>query len=211
MTIAKYVKIQVEFKPGKVNSYRLLGYANRRLREEDFADDQVDAGDIGAGHTVTALYEIVPSDSAPAPRVTADRLKYQASERRTLASPEWLTVKLRYKAPTGDRSKLLALPFQADPPAWDQASPDLLFASAVALFAEKLRASETGRSVPWHRIAELALPGAAHDPHGQRAEFLELIGLAARKNPDRQQDDPDLPAGHAGQSGTVEASPADED
>lgn len=211
VTIAKDVKIQVEFNPGKVQSYRLLGYANRRLQDEDFDNDKVDAGDIGAGHTVTALYEVVPL-SADAPQGTAAReLKYQQpANRKATISPEWLTVKLRYKAPAGEKSELLEVPLEADPRSLESASPDLLFASAVALFAEKLRGSEQTAGVSWHRIGELALSGSPRDSHGHRAEFLELLGLAAKLSADRVAVEENLPAPVTGQSGAVEAQPVRE-
>ena len=127
MTIAKDVKIQVEFNPATVGAYRLIGYENRMLRNEDFNDDKKDAGEIGAGHSVTALYEIVPAGGeVEAPAV--DPLKYQrhrpSSATRAASSDELMTVKLRYKAPDGDTSRLLS-GRDAEPPAAHDGQPGL--------------------------------------------------------------------------------------
>lgn len=181
VTIAKDVKIQVEFNPGKVAAYRLIGYANRILPPEAFNDDTVDAGDIGAGHTVTALYEVVPM-GVEVPKIGGvDALKYQKpANRGPVGSPEWMTVKLRYKAPDGEMSTLLEIPVKNDPIEWRKASGDFQFAAGVALFGEKLRGSDKIDDAAWELVAELAQNGSAHDPHGYRAEFRELVSLAGR-------------------------------
>ena len=154
MTIAKDVKIQVEFNPARVASYRLIGYEKRMLRKEDFNNDKVDAGEIGAGHTVTALYEIVPAGtgaadpSASIPPV--DPLKYQASNSAAVAttqadpklSQEMVTVKLRYKKPDGDTSELIERSFVDNGSKFENAAPDLKFAAAVAEFGMILRDSQ---------------------------------------------------------------------
>jgi len=136
-TIAKDVKIQVEFNPGKVAQYRLIGYANRRLKDEDFTNDKVDAGDIGAGHTVTALYEVVPVGVALT-KLPSD-LKYQKTAAteplpKVIDSPELLTVKVRYKQPDGDVSTELSKPLTDEGKSLAQVSDDFRFASSVALW-----------------------------------------------------------------------------
>jgi Ca-activated chloride channel family protein len=175
-TIAKDVKIQVEWNPRQVSAYRLLGYENRVLRSEDFADDKKDAGEIGAGHSVTALYEIVPAGVTP--KVPAvDPLKYQEPGRPSAAasSRELMTVKLRYKAPDGDTSRLLAVAVRG---AEDAApSGDLRFASAVAAFGMLLRESEHKGTASFETVRQLAL-GTANDASGYRAEFLDLVAKA---------------------------------
>ena len=148
VTIAKDVKVQVEFNPRQVAAYRLLGYENRILRAEDFADDRKDAGEIGAGHAVTALYEIVPAGVSrllPA----ADPLKYQESGRASAAAGngELMTVKVRYKAPEGDRSRLLSVAVQAREAG--EPSAALRFSAAVAAFGMLLRDSEHKGSASW--------------------------------------------------------------
>src|SRR5215467_3459723 len=147
VTMAKDVKVQVEFNPAVVDAYRLIGYENRALRNEDFNDDKVDAGEIGAGHTVTALYEVVPVGAAINPAASVppvDSLKYSSSERpvSTTASSEMLTVKLRYKKPDGDKSELMEKPVIDSNAAFASTSPDFKFAAAVAEFGMLLRDSE---------------------------------------------------------------------
>ncbi len=171
VTIAKDVKIQVEFNPAKVGGYRLIGYANRVLRHEDFSNDKVDAGDIGAGHTVTAFYELTPSGVAGG----TDDLKYQSTPVKPAASGEWLTVKLRYKHPEGNESSKIEFPLTSDALALDQADADFQFAAAAALFGMKLRGMEEVRDTPWGKVLELAMPGLADDAGEDRAEFVELV------------------------------------
>ena len=143
VTIAKDVKIQVEFNPAKVAAYRLVGYENRALRNEDFADDRKDAGELGAGHTVTALYEIVPVGASLAGTGgDLDALKYQTVRPRSgVESDEWLTVQLRYKEPDGTTSRLLTHPVRVRRPAAEPTG-DFRFAAAVAAFGLVLRESE---------------------------------------------------------------------
>ena len=150
VTIAKDVKIQVEFNPAQVGSYRLIGYEKRLLRKEDFNNDKIDAGEIGAGHTVTALYEVVPVGAEPDPAASVppvDSLKYQpttpeVASLRKPSSPEMLTVKLRYKEPAGDTSKLIERPFVDTGALFANAAADLKFAAAVAEFGMVLRDSQ---------------------------------------------------------------------
>ena len=178
-TIAKDVKIQVEFNPGKVAHYRLIGYANRRLRDEDFKNDKIDAGDIGAGHRVTAFYEIIPTgvDTAKIP----DGLKYQKEKkpvvvpREIVDSPEMLTVKLRYKQPDGDVSTELAQTLTDKNGTWSQASEDFRFSSGVALWGMLLRDSKHTGSGNSELVTKLALSAKGDDEEGQRTEFLDLL------------------------------------
>lgn len=174
VTIAKDVKIQVEFNPAKVGGYRLIGYANRVLRNEDFNNDKVDAGDIGAGHTVTAFYEL----AAPGSAAATDPLKYRATAEKPAAVPatdEWLTVKLRHKHPDGDESRKIEFPLTGTPATADQTDADFQFATAVALFGMKLRGMDEVREVSWKRVLELARPGLANDANEDRAEFVGLV------------------------------------
>jgi Ca-activated chloride channel family protein len=179
VTIAKDVKIQIEFNPAEVESYRLIGYENRVLRAEDFNDDQKDAGEIGAGHTVTALYEIVPK-GVPSDTPSVDPLKYQ----RPLASAEeastgeLLTVKLRYKEPGGEVSRLLERPVRDDGASVAGASEDFKFAAAVASFGMILRDSPHKGDATFDSVLALAREGLGRDRHGYRAEFLVLARQA---------------------------------
>ncbi len=184
MTVAKDVKLQVEFNPDKVGSYRLVGYDNRMLKKEDFANDKVDAGDIGAGHCVTALYEVIPP-GVDEPQQPADDLKYQKGQSpvvntdpspapKVISSPETLTVKLRYKEPDATESKLLEVPHTDAGQTLVAASSDFKFASAVAEFGERLRGKRPeGRNAGM--IQEQAESARGNDPHGLRGEFIELV------------------------------------
>lgn len=194
-TIAKDVKIQVEFNPARVAGYRLIGYENRLLAKEDFNDDQKDAGEIGAGHTVTALYEIIPAGQPVPGSPSVDPLKYQRPEQDASAtSDELLTVKLRYKAPDGDKSKLIEIPLKADEiPAFDAASEDFRFASAVAAFGMKLRGSPDAGKISWSEIQDIARGALGKDPGSYRAEFLTLIEKAKRLEATRPPLPPPLP------------------
>jgi secreted protein with Ig-like and vWFA domain len=190
ITIAKDVKIQVEFNPAQVASYRLLGYENRVLAAEDFRDDKKDAGEIGAGHTVTALYEVAlvgeGAGAATAGR-GAEPLKYQPAPANPPtakpatagpASEELLTVKLRWKQPEGDTSALLEVPLAERGGGFDAASVDLRFAAAVAAFGMILRESEHKGTASLPLVAELAGSALGHDDGGYRAEFLDLVRRA---------------------------------
>ena len=179
-TIAKDVKIQVEFNPSRVKAYRLIGYENRLLAKEDFNDDTKDAGELGAGHSVTALYEVVPVDSdEDFPLATGDSLRYQrpafpVNEHQN----EWLTVKLRYKPPTSDKSQLLSLRL-TDNHMHRRLDGDFAFAASVAEFGMLLRDSEFKGDANWGNVRELARRGMGEDVDGLRAEFLSLVGRAA--------------------------------
>ena len=176
-TVAKDVKIQVEFNPARVRSYRLLGYENRLLSREDFADDKKDAGEIGAGHTVTALYEVVPVGATPV-AVGSDSLTYQHVAIRQSAhkSAELMTVRLRYKEPTGSRSRLLTTAIVDERNA--SASPDLRFASAVAAFSMLLRNAESKGAASYDLVLALAREARGEDPEGYRAEFITMVDQA---------------------------------
>ncbi len=181
VTIAKDVKIQIEFNPRRVGSYRLIGYANRVLENRDFNDDKVDAGDIGAGHTVTVFYEIVPAGSAQPNHGGVDPLKYQkASEEPAPSSSEgteseWLTLKLRHKHPEGNKSALQQSVIKGDPLPWLDCGQDFQFASAVALFGMKLRGMQDAEAITWRQIQDLAQPGLENDPKEDRSEFINLL------------------------------------
>ena len=185
-TIAKDVKIQVEFNPATVQSYRLIGYETRALRREDFNNDKVDAGDVGAGHTVTALYEITPAGSeATAP---VDPLRYGekpvpqevVAPAPTGRSAELADVKLRYKLPGQDTSKLIEQPVTPAMAVTDiaKASDDARWAAAVAAFGQKLRGSDYAGSMTYAQIKALAAGARGSDPDGYRSEFLNLVSLA---------------------------------
>jgi secreted protein with Ig-like and vWFA domain/anti-sigma factor RsiW len=193
VTIAKDVKIQVEFNPALIREYRLIGYENRLLAKEDFNDDTKDAGEIGAGHSITALYELVPANLPPGatPQPIVDKLKYQP-EAQQFASPppvktlapatnEALTVKLRYKEPEGTTSKLLEVPLNDDARAIAQASPEFKFTAAVAGFGMLLRESSYVGQLTWDAVRQLAREGKGTDALGYRGEFLQLIEKAAGK------------------------------
>ena len=176
ITIAKDVKIQIEFNPAEVKAYRLIGYENRMLRAQDFNDDTKDAGEIGAGHTVTALYEVVPTGtSMGVPGV--DPLKYQKPREITIASgsDEMLTLKLRYKEPSGQTSKAMEFPVRDNAKLYNQASVDFRFAAAVASFGMILRDSPHKGNATLNSALELAIEGKGEDSHGYRGEFIELV------------------------------------
>ncbi len=172
ITVAKDVKIQVEFNPEKVAGYRLIGYENRLLNQEDFDNDKVDAGEIGSGHSVTALYEIIPAGSIMAEK----ELKYQTAG-TTTGSSELLTVNLRYKAPNGDTSRLLEYPVEADSYR-EQPSENLTFAAAVAEFGMVLRESENKGTADYDSAAALAESCIHQDSDDYRKEFLRLVQAA---------------------------------
>jgi secreted protein with Ig-like and vWFA domain len=193
VTIAKDVKIQIEFNPALVRSYRLIGYENRLLAKEDFNDDTKDAGEIGSGHSVVALYELVPANLPPGeePARIVDTLKYQ-----TLASPmpdgtmpklsatakdskEIMTVKLRYKQPEGETSQKIEVPVMDADKAITAASAEFKFSAAAAAFGLLLRDSSYKGALTWETVRKLALEGKGPDALGYRGEFLQLIDKAA--------------------------------
>jgi Ca-activated chloride channel homolog len=177
VTIAKDVKLQIEFNPRYVVGYRLIGYENRMLRNEDFNDDKKDAGEIGAGHSVTALYEIVPA-GVPFPSPGVDPLKYQTpgSVNENASNNELFTVKLRYKAPTSDESQLIS---RTPHNRVQTASMNLGFASAVSEFGMLLRKSAHAPAASYEATIARARKFRGDDPDGYRAEFVKLAELAA--------------------------------
>jgi Ca-activated chloride channel family protein len=181
VTIAKDVKLQLEFNPTRVAEYRLIGYENRVMRNEDFKNDAKDAGDIGAGHSVTALYEIVLSGESAAP-ASVDPLKYQAPRALTHAAGahEVVTLKLRYKEPNADTSREIATVVRDDVRPLEGSPADLKFAVAVAGFGLLLRDSPHKGAATFELVERLARAGTGGDEFGYRREFVELVGSAAR-------------------------------
>lgn len=180
-TIAQDVKIQVEFNPALVSEYRLIGYETRHLEREDFNNDAVDAGDIGAGHTVTALYEITPVGAGQ-----VDPLRYGSSDTVTGGSDEIAFLKMRYKLPGESASQLIEQPVTPEVTYDDiaLAGHDAEFATAVAAFGQKLKGSVYGTDMTWAEIEALAKAGRGEDEGGYRAEFIRLIQDAALLEPD---------------------------
>ncbi|OON71202.1 hypothetical protein B0919_03425 [Hymenobacter sp. CRA2] len=181
-TLAKDVKLQVEFNPAKVQAYRLIGYENRLLADEDFNNDKKDAGELGAGQQVTALYEVVPVGAPP----VIDNLKYQAPAAATngAAATELLTVKMRYKEPQGQQSRLLSRALPATAPATlAAASENLRWAAAVAQMSLLLRQSERRGATTWPSTLELAHAARGHDADGYRAECIRMMEVAAGLTP----------------------------
>ena len=176
--VAKDVKLQVEFNPNFVNAYRLIGYESRLLNDEDFNDDTKDAGELGAGHTVTALYEIVPV-GVNAPVGSVDKLKYQQTKNdvslpKFADSKELLTVKLRYKEPDKDVSRKLEVPVLANRMNLN-ASQDFNFAMAAVMFGQLLRDSDFTGNAKYSDVINLARKGLDNDPNGYRHEFIRLV------------------------------------
>ncbi|SDA44429.1 vWA domain-containing protein [Mesorhizobium qingshengii] len=180
-TIAKDVKIQVEFNPNKVSEYRLIGYETRALNREDFNNDRVDAGEIGSGHSVTAIYEITPKGSGGE---QIDPLRYgQAAVNNggVANADEYAFVKIRYKLPNEDVSKLITTPVTSanEVASFDQASTDQRFSVAVAAFGQKLRDEDATAKFGYDKIMEIATAARGADPFGYRSEFLSLVRLAS--------------------------------
>ncbi|HVX15685.1 MAG TPA: von Willebrand factor type A domain-containing protein [Pirellulales bacterium] len=183
VTIAKDVKLQLEFNPRQVAGYRLIGYENRLLRAEDFNDDKKDAGEIGAGHTVTALYELVPA-GGEAPAGNVDGLKYQRPlEPAGGFGDESLTLKLRYKEPEGASSKLIETVVKDAGSNYAQASEDFRFSAAVAGFGLLLRDSQYKGDLTFGAVLELAQASRGTDENGYRAELIELVKKAQALRP----------------------------
>lgn len=179
-TIAKDVKIQVEFNPAKIKSYRLVGYENRLLNDEDFEDDKKDAGEIGAGHTVTALYEVVPLESIE--DLPGDfKLKYQEKiiKKSAAETEEILTVSIRYKKPDEDTSNLISEIIAGLPVSLNKTSDNFRFSAAAAQFGMLLRDSEFKGNADFDKTKELAKNSLGEDKHGYRVEFLRLVDLAS--------------------------------
>ncbi|HEX8547274.1 MAG TPA: VWA domain-containing protein [Cytophagaceae bacterium] len=178
-TIAKDVKIQVEFNPAKVKGYRLVGYENRMLKKEDFNDDKKDAGELGAGHTVTALYEIIAATSKEELNGKVDGLKYQKPTATVNNyGSELMTVKLRYKNPEESASKLIVETLTDKNVKLESASNDFRFSAAVASFGLLLRDSKFKGKANYDTVIELATQSKAKDDEGHRAEFLKLVKMS---------------------------------
>jgi Ca-activated chloride channel family protein len=179
-TIAKDVKVQVEFNPAKVQSYRLLGYENRILQKEDFNDDKKDAGELGAGHTVTALYEIIPVGVKDEFTGKVDDLKYQTpAVTNNDFTNEMLTIKLRYKKPDGDESKLIVHPVADENISIANSSDNFRFSAAVASFGMLLRNSDFKQNATYETVLQLAKSAKGKDMNGYRSEFITLVEKAS--------------------------------
>ncbi len=178
-TVAKDVKFQLEFNPQHVKAYRLIGYENRLLNNEDFKDDKKDAGEMGMGHRVTALYEIVPAGSdEKLPDI--DELKYQQRKKETITrfSNELVTIKTRYKTPDGTQSYPFDQIVPAKAAAFRDATENLRFASAVAGFGMLLRNSEFKGDMTFLKVIEIAKNAKGIDDEGYRGEFVRLVKVA---------------------------------
>lgn len=179
-TIAKDVKLQVEFNPQKVQSYRLIGYENRIMTSEDFNNDKKDAGELGSGHTVTALYEIIPIGVKDAFTTKVDELKYQkATGANNNFSDELLTIKFRYKKPNEDVSKLIVHPVLDNNNSFESTSDNFKFSASVAEFGLLLRNSSFKENASYKQTIELAKQSKSNDEDGYRAEFVHLVQSAA--------------------------------
>ncbi len=173
-TVAQDVKIQVEFNPATVKEYRLVGYTNRTLRNEDFNNDKVDAGDIGSGHSVTALYEIIPQGK----KGWLDESRYQTAAAATGRTKEYALVKVRYKLPGQSQSRLLENIIPASAKPFEQAGSDTRQAVAAASYAQALRGGEYNGRLTWNDIEKMAQSATGKDPYGLQQEFVELIQTA---------------------------------
>jgi Ca-activated chloride channel family protein len=179
-TIAKDVKLQIEFNPSKVQSYRLIGYENRMLKAKDFNDDQKDAGELGSGHTVTALYEVVPVGVKSIFSGSVDNLKYQKNDKPVLSgnNKELLTVKLRYKQPDGNVSKLIEQPVIDNRIPFDKTTNNFRFSAAVAEFGMLLRQSDFRQNSNFDQVIRNAQKAMGNDNEGYRSEFIKLAKSA---------------------------------
>ncbi len=195
-TIAKDVKIQVEFNPAKVSEYRLIGYETRMLNREDFNNDKIDAGEIGSGHTVTAIYEITPAGNTG----SVDPLRYasETKEQTKRASNEYAFLKIRYKLPKEETSKLITTTIDAhqEVSSIDKASTDARFATSVAAFGQLLRDEGKTKDFSYNDIITMAQSAKGPDNFGYRAEFINLVRLAkaaALRSMPAEQQSPRLP------------------
>lgn len=179
-TIAKDVKLQIEFNPSKVQSYRLIGYENRMLKAKDFNDDQKDAGELGSGHTVTALYEVIPVGIKSTFSGSVDDLKYQSNSKPVVLgnSKELLTVKLRYKQPNGSVSRLVEQPVIDNSVPFNKTSSNFRFSAAVAEFGMLLRQSDFRQNSSFDQVIRNAQNAVGNDNEGYRSEFIKLAKSA---------------------------------
>jgi len=176
-TVAKDVKIQVEFNPNLVQAYRLIGYENRMLKAQDFNDDKKDAGEMGAGHTVTAIYEIVGKDEKlNLPGV--DKLKYGKVVKSGSNDNELLNVKVRYKQPTASKSVKFEVPLKNDDMTILKKDQEFNFAMAVATFGLKLRGDNLADGITYRDLIKQAKRSKGKDEYGFRSEFVEMVELA---------------------------------
>ncbi|MBI5372114.1 MAG: von Willebrand factor type A domain-containing protein [Sphingobacteriales bacterium] len=203
-TIAKDVKLQIEFNPAKVQAYRLIGYENRMLAKEDFNDDKKDAGELGSGHTVTALYEVIPVGVKSSFLPSVDPLKYRKNNEKAgtkSETDEIMTVKFRYKAPDGDVSKLIEHPLLDKSVSIAKTSDNFRFAAAVAQFGMLLRNSEFKSNASFESVLSLAKKSMTTDADGYRSEFVRLVEsarlLSKGKEPvkDVEEEEETLPLG----------------
>lgn len=178
-TIAKDVKLQVEFNPAMVNAYRLIGYENRILANEDFNDDKKDAGELGSGHTVTALYEIIEAGAQDTFIRNVDKLKYKPQQETTSTGNEVMNIKLRYKLPESKTSKLIAFPVKDDNKTWEQTSDNFRFSAAVAEFGLLLRESAFKQNSSYEQTITIAKGATGGDENGYRSGFISLAKSAA--------------------------------
>ncbi len=185
-TIAKDVKFQLEFNPNLVAAYRLIGYENRLLNKEDFNDDTKDAGEIGSGHVVTALYEIIPHSASDKDEwvKSIGKLKYQQTTTidKSKLDNELLTVRLRYKEPNGSKSKLITEAIKQNTDELENQSTDFNFASSVAAFGMILRNSEYVNNMSYDNVINLAKKNKGDDEYGYRGEFIRLVKMAQQLN-----------------------------
>ena len=181
-TVAKDVKLQIEFNPSKAQSYRLIGYENRMLKAKDFNDDQKDAGEMGSGHTVTAFYEVIPVGVKSSFSGSVDDLKYQASATKTIVakgnSKELMTIKLRYKLPEGRASKLMEIAIIDTGVPFKNTSGDFRFAAAVAEFGMLLKQSDFRQDASFDNVIRNAEGAKGEDKEGYRSEFIKLAKSA---------------------------------
>lgn len=173
-TIAQDVKVQVEFNPATVKEYRLIGYENRLLKEEDFNNDKVDAGDIGAGHSVTALYEIIPAGK----QGWLNESRYQQATEIKGNNNEYAHVAIRYKLPNQDQSNLINIPIKAQSVSFDKTSADTQWAITVASFAELLKGGKYAGDLDYQAVKKLAQTNQMPDTYGLKTEFIELVDIA---------------------------------
>ena len=189
-TIAKDVKLQLEFNPAKVAGYRLIGYEKRMLNKEDFNDDKKDAGELGSGHTVTALYEIIPFGVKSDFLKDVDKLKYQKEKKESAStfSNELLTIKFRYKSPDKNTSELIVHPVTDNGTAFNSTSNNFRFATAVAGFGMLLRNSEFKGSTTYSHVLSIASGAMGNDIEGYRKEFIDLVKKASGLSKNKTED-----------------------
>ncbi|MEP6467572.1 MAG: YfbK domain-containing protein, partial [Parafilimonas sp.] len=180
-TIAKDVKLQVEFNPEKVQGYRLIGYENRLLNKEDFNDDKKDAGELGSGHTVTALYELIPVGIKDTMMKDVDVLRYQKikQSKQNNFGDELMNIKLRYKQPDGNKSALIIHPLKDENIAFNSTSNNFRFAASVAEFGMLLRNSQYRGNADFLSVKQTAQSAMGNDEEGYRKEFIQLVKSAS--------------------------------